>query len=120
MLPTGRTVFSRFRKCSERVAELELHEKEGSVLLQVRAQPRSSRSRLCGEYGGSLKVALKAAPVDDAANRECCVLLGKVFGVPASRLSVIAGRSSRNKTVRIEGLGAADAARILGEELARV
>lgn len=101
------------------MAELELHEKDGGVLLQVRAQPRSSRSRLCGEYGGSLKVALKAAPVDDAANRECCVLLGKVFGVPPSRLSVIAGRSSRNKTVRIEGLTAGDAARMLENELAR-
>ncbi|MCF8216097.1 MAG: DUF167 domain-containing protein [Chlorobium sp.] len=112
-----RIVFSRFRKCSEQVAEVELHEKDGCVLLPVRAQPRSSRSRLCGEYSGSLKIALRAAPVDDAANRECCVLLGKVFGVAASRLSVIAGRSSRNKIVRIEGVSAEDVARILEEEL---
>jgi len=88
-------------------------EKAGGVLFPVKVQPRSSRSLVCGVYDGGLKVALKAAPVDDAANRECCRLLSGLFGVPPSRTSIAAGKSSRNKTVRVEGITAADAARIL-------
>jgi uncharacterized protein len=95
---------------------VELSEKDGGVLFQVKAQPRSSKSRICGEYGGRLKVTLKAPPVDDAANRECCALFAKLFGVAPSRLSIVAGMSSRNKTVRVEGISFEEVARILLRE----
>lgn len=96
---------------------IRFSEKEGSLFLQVRVQPRSSRSRICGEYDGGLKVALKAAPVDDAANRECCALLAKVFGVPPSMVHIAAGATSRNKTVRIEGVRTAHAEMVLKQQL---
>lgn len=95
---------------------MELSEKDGGVFFQVKAQPRSSKSRICGEYDGRLKVTLKAAPVDDAANRECCALFAKLFGVAPSRLSIVAGMSSRNKTVRVEGISFEEVARILLRE----
>ncbi len=95
---------------------MELSEKDGGVLFQVKAQPRSSKSRICGEYDGRLKVTLKAAPVDDAANRECCALFAKLFGVAPSRFSIVAGMSSRNKTVRVEGISFEEVARILLRE----
>lgn len=96
---------------------MRFSEKAGGVLFQVRVQPRSSRNRV-GSFDGGLKVTLKAAPVDNAANRECCLLLARLFGVPPSRVSITAGGSSRNKTVRIEGMTMDDAARILEQEMA--
>jgi len=92
---------------------IELREKRGSVIFGVKAQPRSSKSRICGAYNGGLKVSLKAAPVDDAANEECCELFAKVFGVSQSRVHIVSGRSSRTKSVMIEGVGSEAASLIL-------
>ncbi len=92
---------------------IDLREKRGCVVFVVKAQPRSSKSRICGAYNGGLKVSLKAAPVDDAANEECCELFAKVFGVPQSRAHIVSGRSSRTKSVMIEGVSAEAAALIL-------
>lgn len=92
---------------------VELREKNGSAVFTVKAQPRSSRSRICGAYNGGLKVTLKAAPVDDAANRECCELFSGVFRIPPSRIQIISGKSSRTKTVMVEGISAEAAALVL-------
>ena len=92
---------------------IELREKNGSALFVVKAQPRSSRSRICGIYNGGLKVSLKAAPVDDAANRECCALFSKLFHIPPSRVHILSGQSSRTKTVMVEGTSSEAAALIL-------
>jgi hypothetical protein len=92
---------------------IELREKNGSAVFAVKAQPRSSKSRICGIYNGGLKVNLKAAPVDDAANRECCELFSKVFHIPPSRVHIIAGSSSRTKSVMLEGITAEAAAKVL-------
>lgn len=92
---------------------IELREKNGSALFVVKAQPRSSRSRICGIYNGGLKVSLKAAPVDDAANRECCELFSKLFHIPPSRVHILSGQSSRTKTVMVEGISSEAAALIL-------
>ncbi|MFZ4525893.1 MAG: DUF167 domain-containing protein [Chlorobium sp.] len=92
---------------------IELREKRGCVVFVVKAQPRSSKSRICGAYNGGLKVSLKAAPVDDAANEECCELFAKVFGVPLSKVHIVSGRSSRTKSVMIEGVGSEAASLIL-------
>jgi len=92
---------------------IELREKNGSAVFVVKAQPRSSRSRVCGIYNGGLKVNLKAAPVDDAANRECCELFSKLFHIPPSRVHILTGQSSRTKTVMVEGISSEAAALIL-------
>jgi uncharacterized protein len=92
---------------------IELREKNGSAVFVVKAQPRSSRSRVCGLYNGGLKVSLKAAPVDDAANRECCELFSKLFHIPPSRVHILTGHSSRTKTVMLEGISSEAAALIL-------
>ena len=89
---------------------IELREKNGSAVFVVKAQPRSSRSRVCGIYNGGLKVNLKAAPVDDAANRECCELFSKLFHIPPSRVHILTGQSSRTKTVMVEGISSEAAA----------
>lgn len=92
---------------------VEFREKKGNAVIGVRVQPRSSRSAVAGPYGELLKITLKSAPVDDAANRECCRLLSKLFSIPDSRVSIVSGATSRSKSVMLEGLSAAEARSIL-------
>lgn len=91
---------------------VELHEKGGNLIFSLTARPRSSRSTIAGIHGGALKVTLTSAPVDDAANEECRTLLSRLFDVPRSRITIIGGRTSRNKRIMIEGLTAATATAI--------
>ena len=80
----------------------------------VRAGPRASRSEVVGDHDGALKVRLAAPPVDGAANRELVKLLARKLSVAQSAVRVVAGESSRNKLVEVEGLSAADIASALG------
>ena len=54
------------------------------VVLNVRAQPRSSRSGVDGVLGDSLKVRIRSAPVDGKANKELIETLADAFGVAKS------------------------------------
>ena len=55
-------------------------------------------------HDGRLKIAVTAPPVDGAANAAVIELLAKALGIPARQVEVIAGASSRRKTVRISGV----------------
>lgn len=84
--------------------------------LDVRVQPRSSRNKL-QVSDGAVKVWLTASPTDGQANAALCELVADQVGVPKSSVSVIRGHTSRNKTLRIDGLSAAEIAmRILTDD----
>lgn len=80
---------------------------EGGVRLQVLVQPRASRSRVLGEHGGALKIALAAPPVDGAANEALVELLADLLGVPRRQVSLVSGQASRRKTIQVAGVDAA-------------
>ena len=52
------------------------------VIVNVRAQPRSSRSGVDGVVADALKVRLRAAPVDGKANKELVETVADAFGLP--------------------------------------
>jgi uncharacterized protein len=81
-----------------------ISQKGDAVCLSVRVQPRSSKSGVAGMYGEQIKICLKSAPVENAANKECCELLAKALGVPRSSVSVMNGASSRSKVLKVEGV----------------
>ena len=61
------------------------------------------------DEAGVVRIRLKAPPVDGAANSELLRFLGrKVLGIAPSQLSIRRGASSRNKTIAVEGLSAAE------------
>jgi uncharacterized protein len=91
-----------------------LTERDGSALVRVRLQTRSKRDEIVGEREGALVVRVSAPPVDGKANAALCRLLAKKAGIAAGRASVVKGASSRDKLVRLDGIGAAD----VGERLA--
>jgi uncharacterized protein (TIGR00251 family) len=69
----------------------------------VHVQPRASRSEVVGLHGEALKVRLHAPPVDGAANEALVQLLADQLGVPRRAVRIVAGGTSRAKTVEIEG-----------------
>ncbi|MBT3092262.1 MAG: DUF167 family protein [Candidatus Thiodiazotropha endolucinida] len=73
------------------------------LILHLRVQPKASRDTFIGPYGeNEYKIAITAPPVDGKANRHLLKLLAKAFGLPASRVELIGGKSSRSKTVRLK------------------
>ena len=82
--------------------------------LKVRLQPRARRNAIVDERDGVLRVIVAAAPVDGQANAALCKLIAKRAGVARGRVSVVRGERSRDKVVRVEGLGRAEVRAALG------
>jgi uncharacterized protein YggU (UPF0235/DUF167 family) len=57
-----------------------------------------------GERGGAVVVRVTAPPVDGKANAALCALVAKAAGVPASRVKIVRGHSSRDKVLAVEGV----------------
>ena len=83
---------------------------EGGVLIAVKVVPGSSRDRLLGEWDGRAKVAVAAPPQEGRANRAVEKLIAKRLGVRARMVSVVRGKTSPLKTVKIDG-GSVEAVR---------
>jgi len=86
-------------------------------MLRLQVQPRSSRNQLVGLRGELLKVKLSSPPVEGAANKSCCEFLAKLFGLPRSRVELIAGEKARQKRVLLRGLELVAAESVLRENL---
>jgi uncharacterized protein len=74
--------------------------------IAVRVIPRAKRDEIAGERDGRLLVRLAAPPVQGAANAALCRLVARCAGVPARRVSIVRGQTSRDKVVRVEGITA--------------
>lgn len=82
--------------------------------LPLRVQPRARRNEIAGERAGALLVRVTAPPVDGKANDAVRRLIARRLGVPASRVSIVRGESSRDKVVQVEGIDDPDLRRALG------
>ena len=83
-------------------------EEKGGLLLRVRLTPRGGRDALEGFETLSdgqtiLKARVRAAPEKGLANAALEKLLASALGVPKSAVSVVAGGTSRTKTLKIAG-----------------
>jgi uncharacterized protein (TIGR00251 family) len=83
-----------------------LHRDGADWLLDVRVQPRASRTEFAGLFGDRLKVRLQAPPVDGRANAALLEFLAESCRLPKSRVTLEAGQASRDKRVRLHGLDA--------------
>ena len=79
-----------------------------SIVVDVLVQPRASRAKIGPRHDGRIKIAVTAPPVDGEANAAVIELLAKSLGVAKSAVEVIAGTSSRRKTIRIAGVSEAE------------
>lgn len=85
-----------------------LTETTEGVILNVKAQPRSSKAGLDGLLGDAVKVKIRCAPVDGKANRELVETLADVFDLPKSKVVFKSGETSKTKRILLTGLTAAD------------
>ena len=75
------------------------------LVIDVRVQPRASRSEIAGTFGERLRVRLQAPPVDGRANAALVEFLAETFGVPRAAVTIEHGLSGRDKRVRIRKAG---------------
>ena len=76
--------------------------KEG-VQLALKVTPRSGKNIVVGFEGEYLKVRLKAIPEKGNANQALIELLADFFCVAPSKITLIAGQTSRFKRAIISG-----------------
>ncbi len=77
----------------------------GDLVLEVRIQPRATRSEFAGPFGERLRIRLQAPPVDGRANAALVAFLADAFKVPRASVSIERGLASRDKQVRIRNPG---------------
>ncbi len=59
---------------------------------------------MAGIQGDTLKVRLKAPPVEGRANEECIRFLAGLLGVKKDRVRIVSGLKSKTKTIAVSGL----------------
>ncbi|MCE6960197.1 DUF167 domain-containing protein [Cereibacter sphaeroides] len=67
----------------------------------VRVTPRASREKI-EVQGGAIRIHVTCVPEDGKANRAVTEVLAKALGVAKSRLTLVRGATSRDKTFRLD------------------
>ena len=66
------------------------------------------KSKVVGERGDAVEIALAAPPVDGAANEELVRFVAKVLGVRRRDIELVRGETGRDKLLSVSGLTAAE------------
>ena len=68
---------------------------------QVRVKPNSSEQKI-EEFGDNrYLVYVKSRAEDNEANIEMLKMIGKHLGIPSTKLRIVSGASSKDKTVEV-------------------
>jgi hypothetical protein len=95
-------------------SDLPITERQGGIEFRVKVVPGASRSRLAGQLGEALKVAVAAPPEAGKANAALIDLLAQVLRVKRADVAVVSGRGSPLKRVAVAGVTVREArARLL-------
>lgn len=76
--------------------------KQKNLLLKLHVQPNAKENKVIGLHGESLKLKIKAPPVDNKANKEVTLFLSKEFNISKSSIELTAGQTSREKRFLIK------------------
>jgi uncharacterized protein (TIGR00251 family) len=69
------------------------------ILLDIKAVPGASKSRIAGLSGDRLRIQIAAPPEDGKANAELRAFLAKTLDCPRKDITLVSGEKSRLKTV---------------------
>jgi uncharacterized protein YggU (UPF0235/DUF167 family) len=83
-----------------------------AVRISIRVRPGASRTSVGGSYDGALVVRVSERAVDGKATAAALTAVAKALGVPIRDVTLVAGATSRTKTVEVP-----DAARSRLQEL---
>ena len=86
---------------------------EPTTRLRIRVSPGARKTELVGRQGEAWKIRVAAPPERGRANDAVLKLLAERLRIPPAEISVVAGRSARDKVVELRGLAADEADRRL-------
>ena len=70
--------------------------------LRIKVRPASKTDEIVREGDGSLKVKIKAQPVEGKANKYLVEYLSDVLKLPKSKITLLKGETNSFKTLEIE------------------
>jgi len=76
--------------------------------VRIRLSPGARRNELPGRHGAGWKARVTAPPERGRANAAVEELLAEALGVARTSVRIVAGHTSRDKVVEVEGLDAAE------------
>ena len=85
----------------------------GVVRITVRVRPGSARPGVGGEHDGALVVRVSQRAIDGHATAAALAAVAAAFGVRRDAVKLVAGASSRTKTVDVAGADEAVLGRLL-------
>jgi uncharacterized protein len=85
---------------------IPLKESSKGVSFAVKVHPRAKKNAITGTVGDALKLALTAPPAEGRANQAVIEFFADFFEIPRSSVTIASGETSRNKVVRLIGIGA--------------
>lgn len=85
------------------------HDGKAGAALAVKVVPRASKNELVEiRDDGTVKIRIKAAPVDGKANLMLVEYLSEVLGVSKSKLEIVTGLTGKEKLVTVMGMTPAE------------
>ncbi len=88
-----------------------------AIVLRLSVQPGAGRSVVAGRRGVALAVRVAPPPLDGRANAAVIELVADLFGVSRADVELVGGERNRQKRVRIRGVTAERARRVLDSAL---
>jgi uncharacterized protein (TIGR00251 family) len=79
-------------------------EVQAEALIRVKVIPRSSRTEIAGKEKDIYRVKITDPPVEGKANKALIALLAEKLGIAKRDIEITAGKTSRMKTVRVQGM----------------
>ncbi len=89
------------------LSDLKITETPRGCRLAVKVVPGSSRDRVVGSLGQSLKVAVSAPAEKGAANKALCKLLAKRLDLRPAQIQILSGKTQARKQILVLSLNAA-------------
>jgi len=86
------------------------------TILRVHVVPNAKIDGVAGEYGGAIKIKLRAPAVEGKANAALIRFLAEQLKLPRHAIVLKRGHGSRDKLIRIDELGEEDMRRRLLRE----
>lgn len=88
-----------------------------NAMISVRVRVGAHREQITGGPKGVLLVSVTVPAHEGRANRAVCRLLAKHLDVAPSRVEILRGRRSRDKLVKVDGVGQATVNAALGLDM---
>jgi uncharacterized protein len=83
-------------------------------LLRIKAVPGARSNQIVGPLGDRLKIRISAPPEAGKANKAITTLIAKQLGKKSREVTIEAGHTNPEKTIRITNANVDEVARTLG------